>query len=146
MRRLDWELYSNPPTSGTPRKRGPKAKITDDDDTASRKKIKTEEPAIKVEEGSYENNYTGTTCSPASIGGYYWPNEWSPTTNVEDPQQAYASYEPKRDSINQVVDADYDHGNVDLDHVTATVGDDDAGTHVVMNSAGVEKTHEDILI
>lgn len=99
----DWEADrdNNPPTnSSTPRKRGLKPKTVDDEDTddGSKKRIKVEEPAIKVEENLYDDDLgspdPGSVGGVGGVGDYFWPSGWSPVNVVGVRKSYHGHYDP----------------------------------------------------
>lgn len=93
---MEWEADrdSNPPTSSTPRKRGLKPKTLDDEDIddGSKKRIKVEEPTIKVEENIYDDDLGNS--DPGSVGDYFWPNGWSPVNAIGAGKLHHGHYDP----------------------------------------------------
>lgn len=104
MRRYDWELYSNPPTSFTPKKRGPKAKTVNDDDDVAKKRVKSEDPVIKVEENTCGNDDL-MSGDPTGSGQYPWVSGWQ---SIADPgQQFYGLYSLEEAKVGGNYDAGY---------------------------------------
>lgn len=91
---LDWEADRDNIPPSTPRKRGLKPKTVDDEDTddGSKKRIKIEEPTIKTEENTYDDNFGSP--DPRSAGDYFWPNGWSPVNAAGPGKLHHDHYDP----------------------------------------------------
>lgn len=83
-------------------------KTIDDEDDASKKRIKSEETVIKVEENTGDND--PETPASGSVGEYFWSSGWTPAMGTEKLQQHYEPYEAR--DIGGTTGEGY--GNVDV--------------------------------